>query len=162
MPSAGSWLTMRLRDRLPGVERLDAGSFLTGRPDLRVLSRLRRPRVVRDEEGRLVVTGDLMGRTVTASFDRSGSCVTGVSLEHGDLRAALSYDESPDARPEGTGRAPRTVRLDYADGTTAATLRLFVQKSAAEGPVDRRAYDLTPPQAAPPVRREDLGGGGPR
>jgi len=160
VPSSGSWTTMRLRDRLPGIERLDTASFLTGRPDLRVLARLRHARLVR-EEGRLVVTGDLMGRTVTASFDPLALCVTGVALEHGDLRASISYEAPPGSRQGETGLAPREVRIDYADGTTAATLRLFIEKVAAEGPVDRDAYDLAPP-AAPPARRDDRGREEPR
>jgi len=159
VPSSGSWLTMRLRDRLPGIERLDAGSFLTGRPDLGVLARLSHPRLSREED-RLVVTGDIMGRTITASFDPAGMCVRGVSLEHGDLRASISYGEPLDAGPEGTDRTASTVRIDYADGTTEATLRLFCHRAAAAGPVDRDAYDLTPP--APSARRSEPEGEEPR
>jgi hypothetical protein len=135
---------MRLRERVPGIERLDAGSFLTGRPDLRALAHLRHARLTREDD-RLVVTGDLMGRTVAASFDPAGMWVRGVSLEQGDLRAAISYGEPLDAGPEATGRAASTVRIDYADGRTTASLRLFCHNAAAEGPVDRDAYDLTPP-----------------
>jgi len=150
-----SWLTTDLRDVLPGIEWTDPGSFLVGRPDVRLLTRLRHARIERTAAG-LVVSGDLFGRTIEAVIDTTVLSVTRVSVNHGDaFSVTMSYSGHGWHR---YAAMPRRVVATYAKGAgDPITITITYDRAACEGHVDRRETWIEAPPGAPVLRWDDLG-----
>lgn len=154
LAASDSWVTVRLRDVLPGIERIDPGAFIVGRPDLRFLTLLRRARLERAAH-EIIVTGDLFGRRIEAAIDTTSFLVTRIGIRNADASSmTVSYGGRGWNRD---ARMPRTVTVSYADEKHPTTLALTYDHAASEDFVDRLEHTVTPPAGAPVLQWKDLG-----